>query len=173
MSSYIACGVRDPTKNQRRGSMMECARKKKINYYGMQKVDKVISDILSGKSPDKLYTLAEARGRLFGLKGRATKVHGWIVQFKNQENKKEKVAKWKAELEVLKKDYARMAALVESLMKEDKKIQAEIQAIKDKKEKEKKKKEELKKQREEERKKKALEKKQSKKGTKEKKSKKK
>lgn len=155
MASIIACSLNEPKKNQRRGTMIECARKKKINYYGVKKVDKKIVDMLTGKSNEKLYTLSEARGKAMGMMTRANKLHDWIKQFKNQENKKDKVKKWTEELEEIKVSYRKMAQIVKKLTEEDKKLNEEMQKIKAAKEKE----AEDKKKRIEERKKKAEDKK--------------
>lgn len=150
MSSIIACGVSEPRKNQRRGSMMECARKKKINYFGVKKVDQKIVDMLTGKSKNKIYTLNEATGSALGIASRAKKVHGWIVQHKDNKKKIEKVKEWEKELEVLKTRYKNMVQIVEQLKKEDKKLKEEMQKIKEANEKEKAKKEEAKRKKKEE-----------------------
>jgi len=136
MSSLIACGVGDLKKNQRRGTMLECARKKKINYFGVKKADKIIIDMMTGKSKNKIYTLPEARGRAMGLMTRAKKVHGWIVNAGDQEKRTDKVKQWKEELEKLKVDYKKMVPIVERLMKEDKEMKETLRKIKEKKEEE-------------------------------------
>lgn len=54
MSKSIYCGIGKIPKNSRRGNMMECALKKQVRYYGLNKVDSnTMSEAEASNSKDK------------------------------------------------------------------------------------------------------------------------
>lgn len=116
----IVCSVKDITKkNQRRGSMMECAEKKQIKYYGIKKVDKVIIDMLNEKKGSKkTYTLEEAVGKANGLKTRAKRILKDIETAKRKKDDK-KLETLQKELEKTKKEYTKLVPIANKLIKED------------------------------------------------------
>lgn len=113
----IVCGVKDITKkNQRRGTMMECAEKKQIKYYGIKKVDKVIIDMLNEKKGSKKsYTLEEAVGKANGLKTRAKRILKDIETAKRKKDDK-KLETLQKELEKTKKEYAKLVPIANKLI---------------------------------------------------------
>ena len=114
----IVCGIKEPKKNQRRGTMLECAEKKQIRYYGIKKVDKVILDMLNGTSKKKTYTLDEAVGKANGLKTRASRIIKEIESAKRKNND-QKIETLKKEYEKIKKEYAKIVPIANKLIKED------------------------------------------------------
>lgn len=115
----IVCGTKELKKNQRRGTMMECAEKKQIKYYGIKKVDKIILDMINGKKTEKkTYTLSEAVGKASGLKARANKIVKEIAKAKKKGDD-ERIEKLKKEFTKVKTEYTKIAPIANKLIKED------------------------------------------------------
>jgi hypothetical protein len=72
----IYCGTNKPTKNQRIGSLKECAEKKQIRYYGLKKIDKktvdnaLRKDVIPETREQLLLRLTSLRGLIRRVKGR-------------------------------------------------------------------------------------------------------
>jgi hypothetical protein len=114
----IVCGVKELKKNQRRGTMMECAAKKQVRYYGVKKVDKIILDKLTGVKGKKIYTFVEAVGRANGLKTRGKRILEKIERAERKKNDT-KVKALKKEYEKVKKEYIIMVPIANKLIQED------------------------------------------------------
>jgi len=111
----IICTARDLKKGERRGSMIECAQKKQIRYYGVKKADKVALDIMYGKKlKEPKLTYFDARAKALGIKYRADKVKQFIENAKRKDDK-DKLKKYQSELEELRKKYAKVIKIVNKL----------------------------------------------------------
>jgi hypothetical protein len=72
----IYCGTKKLTKNQRIGSLKECAEKKQIRYYGIKKIDNktlensLRKDIIPETREQLLLRLTSLRGLIRRVKGR-------------------------------------------------------------------------------------------------------
>lgn len=119
MPEKISCGVKDLRKGFRRGNMMECARKKQVYFYGVKKVDKIIVDMINGKDGMKIYTKEEALGKAGGIRTRVKHLNQWIENSKNNKAKAEKIKEWEAEIERLKKEYAKLVPIANRFLKEE------------------------------------------------------
>lgn len=114
----ITCSVKEPTKNQRRGTMSECAEKKQIRYYGIKKVDKVIVSKLTEKKKDlSKYKMKDLLVKANGLKARAKRLIARIEIAKNKEDKKE-LKTLQTELEKTKAEYAKVVPIVNKMVRE-------------------------------------------------------
>ena len=89
--SKIYCGIDKLPKNHRYGTMVECAKKGQIRYYGLKKIDS--KSIKAAKTKDKktvtreklLLKLVEMRGTIKKNKG--------LIQMTKDKKEKEKYAK--------------------------------------------------------------------------------
>jgi hypothetical protein len=116
----VVCSARDLKKGERRGSMMECAKKKQIRYYGVKKADKVALEVMYGKKVKKpKLSFPELVATARGLKYRAAKVREFIESAKKKDDEK-KLKKYQDELEELKKKYAKVFKLIEQHRKAEK-----------------------------------------------------
>lgn len=127
----VSCSIKDLTKGQRRGTMMECADKKQIRYYGLKKIDKVILDKLTGKKSKRQYTFNEALGKVNGLKTKAK--HIMIkIEAATKKGDKEKLKVLQKELDKTKEEYAKIVPIAKKLMQEyEKKQSAESAKLKE------------------------------------------
>ena len=61
--SDIYCGAKDVPNKKRRGSMKECAEKRKVMYYGLKKIDsRLYKNIMENKN--KKNSLAELQKKI-------------------------------------------------------------------------------------------------------------
>ena len=127
MAEQISCSISKLRKNARRGTMLECARKKKINYYGYQPIDDTIKKMISEKS-DALKTTPEVLGQISGIRSRVKRTLGYINNAKDSPSKQSKIIQWKEQLEALKKRYTSLVLLSRELITEDEKRGEEIHA---------------------------------------------
>ena len=149
MPVKIECGVKEPKGNSRRGTMLECAAKKQIRYFGVKKIDKIILDKLIHKDIKKItFTLPEAIGKVAGLRTRIKRVEK-TLEIAEKKGDEEKVAVYEKEIDQAKKELAKMIPIAKKLQAEHEKEEADKQKKKEKaekkKEEERKKKEEKKK----------------------------
>lgn len=133
----ITCGVREPKKTERRGTMKECAKKKQLRYYGIKKVDrKLIESVYAKQKPVKkndenarmIY-----RAGVIGLKSRIIRLEKYIESFKKVGNTK-KEEEYKKMLEDVKKEYKRKAARFNKMVDDAKKAKEKEEENKKKKE---------------------------------------
>lgn len=113
----IICGVKEPTKKQRRGTMKECAEMKQVRYWGLKKVDKILLEKITEKPDKKKYSKDEAIGKARGFEGKGKKLKLAIEDAKKNRDKKE-VEKLTEEYEKVRKQYTKFAKLANKLMKE-------------------------------------------------------
>jgi len=113
--SKLFCGARNLKEGERRGSMIECAQKKQIRYYGVKKADKVALDIMyKKKDKEPKLTYADTRAKALGIKYRADKVKQFIENAIKKDDK-DKIKKYQFELEELRKKYAKVIKTVNKL----------------------------------------------------------
>lgn len=94
----VTCGIRELKKNQKRGTMIECAKKGQIRYWGLFKVDNNVAKLslqnnktkTSKKNskkpvgprkiepPKSKYTIREAEVSMAGMHSRANKLRDVI-----------------------------------------------------------------------------------------------
>jgi hypothetical protein len=111
----ITCSARELKKTERRGSMLDCAKKKQIRYYGVKKADSItIGLMFKKKEKAPKITLNEAVASMRGIKFRADKIKARIETAKLTHNK-EKLEKNQAELEKLREKYAKVVKIVNKL----------------------------------------------------------
>lgn len=103
MSSKIYCDVGDVPKGKKRGSMVECAEKGQIKYYGEKKVDKKIIDSVIKRKTGSRRGNAETqldnlRIKMAGIMG---KIKATTRKINDEDDKKEvkKLEKTKKTLE--------------------------------------------------------------------------
>jgi len=107
MPKQVVCGIGKVGKNQKLGSMKECAEKKQIRYWGVNKVDPKILE-LAKKGSRKGDTRLSVLKQMMGLRGKISKIQ---KQLKTEKDKKEKdklekeKAKFEAELNVVVKKF--------------------------------------------------------------------
>jgi hypothetical protein len=83
----VYCGIREPPKKSRRGTMKECAEMGKISYYGIKKIDsKTIKLIEKKKTEGK--NLEKMKVKLIGLKSRIKKAKDMVKYEKDAKQKK-------------------------------------------------------------------------------------
>ena len=124
----IVCGVTEPTKKQRRGSMKECATRKQIRYYGIKKVDSITLSNMTSNKKKYGYTLSEAVGKASALRTRAGKVKKFIASATRKGNDAN-VKKFQDEYAEIKKQYVKLVPIVNKLMEEDDKKRADEEAL--------------------------------------------
>ena len=111
----IVCGVKEPTKNERRGTMVECAEKKQIRYYGLKKVDKKIVDKMSQKKSNM--TIEEASGKASGLKTRLVNIKKKL-EIAKKENDIKKIEELTKEFKKTKEQFLKIAPIANKLIEE-------------------------------------------------------
>jgi hypothetical protein len=114
----IVCSIQDLKKNERRGTMKECAKSKQIRYYGLKKVDQLIINKLKTKTKGKKRSLPELIGKLTGLKTKYTKL---IKKIHEKQENGESVKVLKTDAEKIKKEYEKLAPTVKKMMEEENK----------------------------------------------------
>jgi hypothetical protein len=111
----VVCGVKEPTKNERRGTMVECAEKKQIRYYGLKKVDKKIVDKMTKKKSDM--TLEEASGKAKGLKTRLKNIKAKLEIAKKEKDIK-KMEDLTKEFKKTKEQFLKIVPIANKLIEE-------------------------------------------------------
>jgi len=110
MPKQVVCGIGKVGKNQKLGSMKECAEKKQIRYWGVNKVDPKILE-LAKKGSKRGESRKSIILKMVGLRGKLTKLRKEIAATKDKKEKdkleKEK-AKFEAELEVVAKKFEKI-----------------------------------------------------------------
>jgi translation initiation factor 2B subunit (eIF-2B alpha/beta/delta family) len=131
MGEKINCGINELRKNERRGSMKECAEKKQIKYYGLKKVD---SKLLEGinKSEKKRMTLQKARISMVGLRARIGAIERKIDIIKHKSKEKKDEKKDKAEIKELEKEMSEKKDLLKEAIKQVKRLEEEKSSSKKK-----------------------------------------
>lgn len=128
----IVCGVAEPKKNERRGTMKECAEKKQVRYYGIKKVDKIIIDKLVAKKPKKKEkTYEEVMGITVGLKTRAAHIRKSMEIAKRKKNDA-KLEELEKELDATRKEYAKILPLAKKMLEEKERMKNDKSAKKKK-----------------------------------------
>jgi len=104
MEEKIICSSGPLKKNQRRGTMKECAERNKIYYYGLVKADKKIVEEAKINKKKQL-TVTKARIKVAGLRGRLRKINRQIEFIRSKPSEKKKdIKKDKKELELLEEE---------------------------------------------------------------------
>ena len=120
MSDKIVCGVKEPKKGEKRGTMRECADKRQVRYYGVKKVDKKIIDELTGKTKKvKYYSEPVVMGAIVGLRARAKKFESRIETAKLRDDK-EKLKHSQEMLAAIKKLHNEYMAIYNRMKKGEK-----------------------------------------------------
>lgn len=112
----VSCSVKELKKNERRGTMEECAEKKQVRYWGVKKVDNIVLGKLTGKSKKKKYSLPEIQGKLAGLKTKHSKL---LKKIEDKNEKGETTKTLKKDLEKIAKDYKKLIPTYKQLLKEE------------------------------------------------------
>jgi len=96
------CGIKEPAKNERKGTMSECAQKKQIRLYGINKVDKKIVQ-KTFKKPVTVNDIAKEMAPLRGKKNRLQRElkSGNPIDVAKREERKEELKEVKAKLKNL------------------------------------------------------------------------
>ncbi len=93
--SDIYCGINKIPKGKRLGTMQECLEAKKVNYYGIKRIDPVLLENYTklkktpGKNIDKL------KVRIQEIRGKLTKLKKEMDKEKDKDKKKELKIKYK------------------------------------------------------------------------------
>ena len=101
----IYCGSKKVPKNKRLGSMIECAEKGQVSYWGLKKIDTRIIDNVKSK---KKISLDKSRANKIKLDARLKKMLKDLDSAKDKEKKqslKKDIEKTKKELEKATKIY--------------------------------------------------------------------
>jgi len=90
MSSKIFCDVGEIPKGKKRGSMVECAEKGQIKYYGEKKVDKKIIESMAKRKTGSKRGNAEAQIENIKIKlaGISGKIKAITRKIDNEDDKK-------------------------------------------------------------------------------------
>ena len=110
MPKQVVCGIGKVGKNQKLGSMKECAEKKQIRYWGVNKVDPKILE-LAKKGSKRGESRKSIILKMVGLRGKLTKLRKEIAATKDKKEKdklEKKKAKFEAELEVVAKKFEKI-----------------------------------------------------------------
>ena len=116
----IICGVKEPTKNERRGTMKECAEKKQIRFWGVKKVDKIMINKMTigkgkNKEDDKNLSKNVIIGRARGFETRGKKIKIAIAEAEKEKDKK-KIKKLTEEYDKVRKEYVKYAKMANKLL---------------------------------------------------------
>ena len=111
----VSCSVKDLKKNERRGTMKECADKKQVRYYGIKKVDKIMLSKLTEKNKKSNRSFPELFGKLAGLKTKYTKL---IKKIQYKKERGESTKTLEKEAEKIEKDYKNLVPIVKKMQKE-------------------------------------------------------
>ncbi len=103
------CGIGEPRRNQRIGTMNECAESKQVRLYGLRKVDRRLANNVSKgpKMPPRKKVLEE-RGKYLGKINRLSKI------IKHSKNQKE-IANAKKEGNLYIKEFKKWDALLQKM----------------------------------------------------------
>jgi len=105
MSSNIYCGSKNVPKNKKLGSMIECAEKGQVSYWGVRKID---PRVLENVKVDRKITLDKARSNKIGLTARLNRLNNAMESTKDADKKKalkKDIEKTKKELDAATKVY--------------------------------------------------------------------
>ncbi len=101
----IYCGAKKVPKNKKIGSMVECAEKGQVMYWGLKKID---SKVMEKATTQKKVSLDKARTNKIKLDTRLKKMMKDLENSKDKEKKqtlKKDIEKTKKELEKATKEY--------------------------------------------------------------------
>lgn len=113
----VVCGVKEPKKNERRGTMKECAGMKQVRYFGVKKIDKVLLDKMMDKPRVTVnYTLVTARGTYTGLESRIERLTAKL-ETAERKNKIDDIKKIKKDIRDAEKEKAKMKITLIQLIK--------------------------------------------------------
>lgn len=119
----VVCATRDLKKNEKRGSMEECAKKKQIRYWGIKKADPLIIKIASDKNKKidtTEYTYETILGAIGGLKSKMQRLLKNIESAKKAD-KKDKLKDLQEELAAEKRRFAMFVPIYKKLAEEKEK----------------------------------------------------
>lgn len=122
----IVCSVQPLKKNERRGTMMECAKKRQIRYYGIKKVDNAIIDMLTNKKKRR-----EEEAYFHKVVARASFIRTMTPRLKKKleiaknKNNKTKIKYYEDQLEKLNKEYKDLMPIANKLIRERNKRNSE------------------------------------------------
>ena len=88
MSKEIYCGVDNPPKGSKRGSMKECAEKGQIRYYGLKKIDSRILEYTKNKTKNK-HSKEDLMIKLASLRGKRKGINNKLIGLKDKDKKEE------------------------------------------------------------------------------------
>lgn len=106
----INCGFRELRKNERRGTMKECAEMGKISYYGIKKIDSKTLEMIQ-KKKNITKDLEKMKVKLVGIKGELKKLKTDISKEKDKKTKKKMETEYKEKekkFDELLKEYQKM-----------------------------------------------------------------
>jgi len=83
------CTITDLKRTERRGTMVECAERKKIYYYGLHKADPIVARV-APKLKEKKMSLIKVQAKMQGLKARANRLKREMDEAKTTKEKEEK-----------------------------------------------------------------------------------
>lgn len=120
--SDIYCGIKKVPKGKRLGTMQECTDLKKVNYWGLYKIDpSIIQYAIDGKKSESQINM-EMKKRISEIKIKIQSLHGKVSNIKNQIKKESDKSK-RAELRKTKKLYVTEGIeLTEEMEKLEKKV---------------------------------------------------
>ena len=110
MPKQVVCGIGKVGKNQKLGSMKECAEKKQIRYWGANKVDPKILE-LAKKGSKKGESRKSVILKMMSLRGKLTNLRKQIAAEKDKKEKDKLVkeqAKYEAELAIVAKKFEKI-----------------------------------------------------------------
>jgi hypothetical protein len=126
MKTQVYCGPREdvPKGYKRRGSMMECSRRRGgVTYYGIKKLDSKLASIAQ-KPKKRELSAAQIFVKIAGLQGLISKIKGDYPYEKDADKKaemKEKYNEAREKMKALKVQYRERAAYEKGLVKTKKK----------------------------------------------------
>jgi hypothetical protein len=83
----VFCGITQPPKGHKIGSMKECLEKKQVRYYGIKKIDSRLVDSVNDNKASKL----EIISKMASLRGRLDRLKKDVETTKNTNDKKKMI----------------------------------------------------------------------------------
>jgi hypothetical protein len=118
MPEKIICSAKELKGKERRGTMLECAEKKQIKYYGLKKVDKILLEKILNKTKEKItYSLPEAIGKITGLRTRIKNTEK-SLEIAKKKNDKVKIKDLEKIIEDAQKEVKKMLEIGKKLQEE-------------------------------------------------------
>ena len=115
--SKVYCGIGKIPKNQRKGTMKECAEKKQVRLYGLYKIDpQLVNPKAKPSSKEKKMGKNDIRAMIFKFKGRFQRLKAELEAAKTDKDKK----RIKNEMEETKKEHNHYTMVIKKMGDKDK-----------------------------------------------------